>query len=155
MTGPNFTSRSRRAGLLLASLVVITSLAFVLVKALSPDHPSLPLMTESPRSTAPLRDQAAPTAATTRVHQALHALGRICKPNDTTNQTSQARRPVAVILDFARRYPKTTFHIDDETGTAISLLIVVRQSLRSCAPSLMSRVNRALPSQYQTSSNTS
>lgn len=150
MTEPTPTSRGGYRGLLLLLAGVVTTVLLLLIvgKVVSWDQTSSDVTAESPMASKP--DQIAPTAAAAQVHQALHALGRICKPNDTTDQTSRARQPVAAILDFARRYPAVSFSIDDETGTTVSLLIVVRQGLRSCSPSLLARVNRALPSQYQT-----
>jgi len=47
--------------------------------------------------------------------------------------------------------PTSAFPSNDETGTTVSLLILTRYSLRSCAPELAGRVNHALPSRYQTS----
>lgn len=56
------------------------------------------------------------------------------------------------MLDFARRYPSVSFPIDDETGTTVSLLAVVRDEVRTCAPSLAGAVDAALPKPYRTSS---
>lgn len=152
MTGPTPPSRGRHRGLviLLAGLVAIVSLALVLLKSIPQEMSRPEMITDSSNATAPRPVQTAPPAAASRVHQALHDLGRICKPNDTTDQTSRAREPVAVVLDFARRYPAVSFRVHDETATTVSLLIVVRYSLRSCAPTLMTRVNHALPAEYQT-----
>lgn len=140
--------------ILLVGLVAITSLVLVLFKSIPQDVARPETTTDSSNATAPRPKETAPAPAAAQVHRALHALGRICKPNDTTDQTSRARQPVAVVLDFARRYPSVSFRVHDETATTVSLLIVVRYSLRSCAPTLMTRVNQALPAEYRTPSDT-
>lgn len=87
-------------------------------------------------------------AAVKPVHRALHTLGRVCRPGAVTDPASRARRPVAVILDFARQFPNVSFPVHDETGTTLSLLFVARNEVQSCAPALTARVERLIPPEF-------
>jgi hypothetical protein len=61
----------------------------------------------------------------------------------------QVERHVAVLLDFARRHPQARFPIDDESGTSLSLLLVVRQELADCDPAHLPDVERLLPRRFR------
>lgn len=138
--------------LVIAAPLAVGLVILGLVISGSPDPSAPAIITNGPPTPmAPRPDKTAPKYAVPRVHRALHALGRICKPDDTANRASQVRPHVETILDFARRYPEVSFPIDDETGTTVTLLFVTRDSLRTCGPSLVERVNQALPPQYQSS----
>jgi hypothetical protein len=76
-------------------------------------------------------------------HDALHHIGEECAaPGDTSPDVAT---DVATITAFAARYPVGRFPIDDETGTAVSLLLVTRQALEGCAPEEAARVAALLP----------
>lgn len=133
---------------MLAGLVTAGILAVVLLSSNPPDRNALP-GSDSPTALIPRPERTAPPASARQIHRALHGLGKICKPDDTTVRTARARPPVKAILSFARRYPNVSFAIDDETGTTVTLLMVTREALRTCAPSLMAQVNQSLPPEYR------
>ena len=135
--------------LAVAGTLGVVLLVLVLVTAVgrsSPDQPG----TKQPAQnvTIPRPEETAPEAAVKAIHRALHTLGRVCRPDAGTDQTSRARRPVTVILAFAREYPKVSFPLHDETGTTLSLLYVARNEVQSCAPALTARVEQFIPREY-------
>ena len=101
-----------------------------------------------PNLTIPRPQDTAPAAAVKPVHRALHTLGRLCRRGAVDAKATQARRPVMVILAFARQYPNVTFPLDDETGTTLSLLFVARNEVTSCAPALTALVERLIPPEF-------
>lgn len=140
----------RRLLLLLAGVTAAGLMALGAVVLDFPDRTEPPIIANgSPTTLNPRPKKEAPTNAVQRVHRALHAIGRICQPGDPADRTGQVRPHVQTIVDFARTYPEVSVPLDDETGTTVSLLVVVRYSLRSCSPALAERVNQALPSRYQ------
>lgn len=80
------------------------------------------------------------------LHAALHDLDASCAGRDSPSRRQAVARDTAVVVAFAERYPNAVFPIDDETGRTLSLLLVVRQTLRRCAPGLVGRIDRLLPS---------
>jgi hypothetical protein len=50
---------------------------------------------------------------------------------------------------FARDYPGGGFTIDDEPGTTLSLLVVLRYELQGCDPSLVPGVEELLPESFR------
>lgn len=145
------SSPGRRGALSLglAGLLATGFLVFILRSSDSSQRNSPVVISGSPMTTAPSMEETAPAAEVQQIHRALHALGKICKLPDATNQTALARPSVEAIVDFARRYPNARFAIDDETGTTVALLLVAREALRTCAPSLIPQISRTLPSRYQ------
>lgn len=145
-------SRSTALLVLTGSLVVVALI--VLLAAMVGQKPKDPPGTkQSPQNvTLPRPEETAPANAVIPIHRALHTLGRVCRPGAVTDPASRARRPVAVILDFARRYPNVSFPVHDETGTTLSLLFVARDEVQSCAPSLTARVELLIPPEYLTPS---
>jgi len=144
-------SENRRVRLtyLVVSLLMVGLLVLAVVMLLDSTDPKAPAVIAggSPTLLVPHPKMQAPKIDAQRVHRELHAVGRVCPPD----RTARVRPHVEAILEFARRYPNVSFPIDDETGTTVSLLILTRYSLRTCAPELADRVNHALPSRYQTS----
>lgn len=63
-------------------------------------------------------------------HRALHAMGRACKQPIGTRDRAAVARPVEVMEQFARDYPNGGFTIHDESGTALSLLVVLRYEMQ-------------------------
>lgn len=58
-------------------------------------------------------------------------------------------RDADLIRSFARRHPEAAFPVDDERGTTLSLLLVTRQALAACAPTLAAAVDAELPTEYR------
>lgn len=148
--GASGSSRRRKLVILAASLLAIGMVALGLGMLTSPDQ-TTPAATfsGSPTPMAPRPEEQAPKNESRRVHRALHAIGRICESGDTSERTALVRPQIETILGFARRFPDVSFPIDDETGSTVALLIVTRDGVRTCAPSLMGKVNGALPPEYQ------
>jgi hypothetical protein len=94
---------------------------------------------------------AQPTAAEVRdLHVILHRLESTCERSRRSSATrSQLNRDVGQILAFARAYPEARFQIDDESGKALSVLLVAREATRHCAPDASRRLDRALPEQFR------
>jgi hypothetical protein len=153
--GPRMRRR-RRALVLVAvvSGVVLTGLGWYVLRS-TEESPPAAIMSGTPTPQAPRPEEQAPEEQAQNVHRALHAIGTICESRAPRGRTARVRRHVDTILDFARRYPSVSFPIDDETGTTVSLLIVVRDGVRTCAPSLTGKVNAALPEQYRLSDSSS
>lgn len=91
----------------------------------------------------------APDNEVQRVHEALHRIGSLCGAKGRNTPPAGMDANVAVILSFATRYPAGRFPIDDETGTALSLLMVTREAVRDCAPAAAANVNQALPAEFR------
>ncbi|MBP0456040.1 hypothetical protein [Streptomyces montanisoli] len=91
----------------------------------------------------------APTPQVRPVHQALHDIGAKCPPDAGSSSATSLTRDVDRILAFAHAYPHARFAVDDETGSTLSLLLVTRQAMRTCAPAEAGRVNQALPVAYR------
>jgi hypothetical protein len=89
----------------------------------------------------------APREAVDDAHTALHRIGAAC--GERPDLTGDISAEVTEILTFAERYPTGRFPIDDQTGTSLSLLLVVREALRDCDPRQADRVNGALPETFQ------
>ena len=138
------------AGLL---ATVVIALGWGILASLNQTTPQV-VMNGTPTPMAPRPKSQAPKDEAQRVHLALHAIGRICESVGTTNRTALVRPHIDTILDFARRFPNVSFPVDDETGATVSLLIVARDGVRTCAPSLVDTINSALPKQYQLSGST-
>ena len=128
--------------------VVLTGLGWYVLRSPDESEPAA-VMSGTPTLQAPRPKDRAPDEQARKVHRALHAIGTICESRETRGRTALVQRHVDTILDFARRYPSVSFPIDDETGSTVSLLIVVRDGVRTCAPTLTSKVNAALPEQYR------
>lgn len=96
---------------------------------------------------APEPVSSAPAAAIQAAHDALHHIGSECGASVAAPPNVDA--DVSTITGFARRYPVGRFPIDDETGTAVSLLLVTRQALEDCAPAKAELVDRLLPLELQ------
>ncbi|GAA1130066.1 hypothetical protein [Nocardioides aquiterrae] len=82
-------------------------------------------------------------------HRALHALGRACKRTPARRDRGRVLQPLRVIENFASKHPHAGFTIDDESGTTLALLIVVRSELEACDPALLPRIDALIPSKYR------
>lgn len=136
----------------MAALAAIPLLALLTIAGLSlfrlqrPTADSAPAVLSSAPSSQ--RYAAVPSAEVDAAHQALHDLGDACaeEPSPSLPDVSQA---TDALLRFATRHPDGRFPIDDETGTTLSLLLVVRDELSTCAPELRPRVEALLPPQLR------
>lgn len=95
------------------------------------------------------RYTAVPTAEVDVAHQALHDLGDACAQQEPSRSPSAVSQATESLLRFATRHPDGRFPIDDETGTTLSLLLVVRDELSTCAPELRPRVDALLPPEFR------
>jgi len=137
--------------LVLAGALALVSLVLMVVAMVGRNSPDQPGTAQPPQNvTIPRPEATAPSAAVKPVHRALHTLGRVCGPGAGTAGAAQARRPVSVILAFARRYPNVNFSVHDEMGTTLSLLFVARNEVQTCAPALTAPVERLIPPEYLT-----
>lgn len=82
------------------------------------------------------------------MHRALHGLDRVCRGLVPDPNGARVQRHTQAMLQFARDYPRAGFEIDDETGSTLSLLVVLHDELRSCAPQLIPAVEELLPPQF-------
>ena len=142
---------SRRAGLLLSvvAATVVLALATSAVVALrgGSGGGTGSAATAEPSATASFVTP--PSAQVRPVHEALHDIDAVCRAKDKSARQTTLTRDVDTIIEFSRRYPDARFPIDDETGTTLSLLLVTRQSMRTCAPALATRVDGALPPDFR------
>lgn len=100
-------------------------------------------------SVLPKPTQFPPGARVDQAHRALHAMGRACKQPGGTRELDAVRRPVAVMEEFARDYPSGGFRIDDEPGSTLALLVVLRIELQECEPSLLPGIEALIPEAYR------
>lgn len=138
----------------MAGLLATASLTWALAVALRQDPGTSPQPATVPGpgiavSTLPEPTEFPPDRRVAAAHRALHAVGRACKPDSGPIELSDVERPVKVIEDFARQYPNGGFRMDDERGTTLALLVVVRFELQGCAPPLAARIERLLPAQFR------
>ena len=100
-------------------------------------------------STLPTPTQFPPQARVEEVHRALHAMGRACKAPISTRKPDAVRGPVQTMEQFARDFPNGGFTMDDEPGSTLSLLVVLRYELRDCDPSLVPGAEDLLPERFR------
>lgn len=85
---------------------------------------------------------AAPPSEVQAIHAALHEIGTQCL--EAAPDVGAIRSDIDLITGFAERYPIGRFPIDDETATAASLLIVIREAVEDCAPAEVGRIDALL-----------
>lgn len=100
-------------------------------------------------STLPVPTQFPPKARVEEAHRALHAMGRACEKPSSTRDPAAVRQPVEVMERFARDFPNGGFTIDDEPGSTLSLLVVLRYELQNCDPTLVPSVEELLPTRFR------
>lgn len=110
-----------------------------------------PVMAESgvAPSVLPKPTQFPPQERVDQAHRALHAMGRACKQSAAARDPDAVRRPVATMEEFARDFPRGGFTIDDESGSTLALLIVLRSELQDCEPPLVPSVEGLIPEEYR------
>jgi hypothetical protein len=137
--------------LALAAAAVVLALSAialsVLLRPATPPDPSAAVVSSTASTEPP--PSAASAAEIQRLHRALHDLGKQCQEPEGKRSQPSINRDVDIILAFAKRYPEGRFPIDDETGSALSLLLVARNELRPCAPAAAARVDSALPPEFR------
>lgn len=79
------------------------------------------------------------------VHTALHALPRLCRGRRPNSRALD--RTTLIFIRYYKRYPSRRFRlqIDDESGTMLSAVLVLRQELSRCSPRLTVKVDTVLP----------
>ena len=100
-------------------------------------------------STLPSPTQFPPRSRVEEAHRALHAMGRACKVPISKRAPESVRGPVEIMKRFGRDFPDGGFTIDDEPGTTLSLLVVLRYELQNCDPSLVASVEDLLPQRFR------
>lgn len=99
------------------------------------------------RTAAPAKSpRPVPEATQATVHRALHRLDGLCRRPGRS--TAALRSVTTTALELDRRYPAArgySLQVDDEQATSLSVLLVVRQALRTCAPAQAARIDAVLP----------
>jgi len=135
------------------TLALLGGTAWGISSAFSPrlTPPERPVMVESgvAESVLPKPTQFPPRERVDQAHQALHAMARACKQPVAKRDADAVRRPVATMEKFARDFPRGGFSIDDESGSTLALLIVLRSELQECEPSLLPSVEALIPEEYR------
>ena len=136
--------------LLALALVIVaaTAMVRVLEQTIAPSSVDAIESTEVSSADLPIATTTLGRAQASAVHRALHDLGRGCErpPGQARGEVLRALR---VIKRFAADHPRARFPIDDESGSTIALLFVVRDELLICAPSLVHGVDRLIPPEFR------
>ena len=79
------------------------------------------------------------------VHDTFHRLDSIC--NRRRANVPALERTVDRFLSLYRRYPADRFRmkIDDETGTTLSAILILRDELSRCSPPTAAPIDPVLP----------
>ena len=147
---PAKTDRGRRRRrTLIVGLLATIGIPLVIgafMSALAPAPPG-----DDASGTAATANSPIPTADLDRIHAALHDIGERCFPRPSTDPASRKAldADASVITSFAAHYPDIRFSIDDESGTALSLLLATRDDLATCRPGAAAVIDAALPSPYR------
>lgn len=83
------------------------------------------------------------------IHRSLHRVGEACAAPTTDAKRTLLARQVRRIERIATQHPGAAFTIDDERGSILSLLFVLRHELEDCDPALVSRVDDLIPPAYR------
>lgn len=119
---------------------IAASLAAVALASCGSGGPS------SPRASAPAR---IPGAVEREVHRMLHSLPRVCGRART--DSSAVDRITRKFVVWYRRYPAKRFEmkVDDERGTMLSAILVVRHELAKCSQRHAAEIDRVLPAKIR------
>lgn len=98
----------------------------------------------------PEQPAAIPAAEQRFVHRAFHDLPRVCA--DRKGRAAALERVTTRFVGLFERYPAEGFElvIDQEGGTMLSAILVLRNELRSCAPAQARRIDTVLPVRIRT-----
>jgi hypothetical protein len=138
----------------LVALVTLTLAAIGLAMAFTPTSSSpssagsVPTDVRIASSGLPSPTSSPPPGRVEAAHRALHDLGRACEIPILQRDEKTVLEPLGVLEQFARDYPGGGFSIDDEPGSTVALLIVVRVELRDCDPTKVARIEALIPPQY-------
>ncbi|MEU1273230.1 hypothetical protein [Streptomyces sp. NPDC005799] len=145
--------RTRRLDAVVITVAAVATIGFAAVATLAAFDAS---DTSRPATTTPSASPVRPPADQIQpVHNALHDIDARCgRKAATISDQAQLQRDADGVVAFARRYPDARFPIDDESGTTLSLLLVTRQGLLTCAPEAAATVNQALPAEFRTPAST-
>lgn len=85
-----------------------------------------------------------PAAEVRYIHATFHGLRRYCRPGRADQRRLDATTDRFIAL--YRRFPADRFRmaIDDETGTTLSAILVLRYELSTCSPRHAKRIDRVL-----------
>lgn len=99
----------------------------------------------APRSGPPDTRASIPAPVEAEIHASLHELPRLCNSRKAGGPALE--RSTAALIRYYRRYPSGRFalRIDGESGSMLSVLLVVRQRLAGCSPRLARTIDRVLP----------
>lgn len=103
---------------------------------------------ETPRARPPATEPAGrvPAYVERGVHRTFHRLGRVCDRSGAGRRRSLD----AVTADFIRWYgaypaDRYALRVDDEPGTMLSAILVLRLELSRCSPGHAARIDAVLP----------
>ena len=154
MTGARawFLARHPVTSVVLA-LAVVTAVAVGTVRVL--EHTLAPGRTDVTSSPRPFAELPSATETLDErhgepAHRALHSLGRACRRKPAPRRQG-VEQPLRAIVRFVARHPSAQFPVDDEAGSTLTLLFVVRDELLTCAPSLVGGIDRLIPEPYRPS----
>ncbi|MCP9490446.1 MAG: hypothetical protein MSC31_11310 [Solirubrobacteraceae bacterium MAG38_C4-C5] len=83
------------------------------------------------------------------VHEVFHRLPQSCGRDRADKPT--LKRTTARFIELYRRYPADRFRltIDDESGSMLSALLVLRAEMAVCSPDDAASIDRVLPAQIR------
>ena len=83
------------------------------------------------------------------VHQTFHRLPRFC--GDGRTERDRLDTTTTRFIELYHRYPADRFRtrIDDESGTMLSAILVLRDELSRCGPRHAARIDPILPAQVR------
>lgn len=129
---PQLTGRAPRSALVAVAAALLSACGN------ADRHPSAP----SPRTriAAPVEHE---------LHATLHALPRVCSRRDS--DPAALGRVTGRFIDWYRRYPYDRYEIkiDDESGTMLSAILVLRYELASCSPIHAAKIDAVLPAKIR------
>ena len=118
------------------AVAVVTAVAIVGCGANAPAPTTAPGATDR---------TAMPRPAVDYVHRTFHRLPRSCARGRADRRQLDAT--TSRFLELYGRYPPSRFElrIDDESGTMLSVLLILRDELSRCSPRHAARIDPALP----------
>lgn len=95
------------------------------------------------------RLRAVPSAVQRYVHATFHGLPRVCSRRHADRPVLDAK--TARFIRLYRRYPADRFDmtIDDESGTMLSAILVLRHELATCSPRHAALIDPVLPTRVR------
>ena len=98
-----------------------------------------------PAPTAGEPTRRVPSRVEQSVHRTFHRFERYCSRRATASRTLD--RTTADFIEWYRAYPADEYalQIDDEPGTMLSAILVLRYELSRCSPTHAARIDAVLP----------